>query len=119
MYFPHANIIDIKYHFKRCNSIELAFYIASHILAFNNNYQMHQVSNMLLLNGLQQQYLNYERETVVRRIACNNVRYTRLTSRYVEFCPPLGDVRDPDTLNLSARLKKSISYPLGVAEKTI
>lgn len=49
------------------------------------------------------------REKVVRRIACNNVRYTHLTSlRYVEFCSPLGDVREPDTLNLSARLKKSI-----------
>lgn len=74
---------------------------------------------MLLSNGLQQQCPYYEREAVVRRIACNNVKYTRLTSRYVEFCQPLGDVRKPDTLKLSVRLKKSIPYLLGVAEKSI
>lgn len=71
---------------------------------------------MLSSNGLQQQCPYYEREAVVRRIACNNVRYT-LTSRYVEFCQPLGDVREPDTLTLSVRLKKSIPYLFDVAEK--
>lgn len=73
---------------------------------------------MLLSNGLQQQYLYYEKETVVRRIACNNVRYSRLTSRYGEFCPPLGDVsrtryaqpicsiKEIDSLSSSALLKR-------------
>lgn len=89
------------------------------ILAFINGYRVHRVFRIRLCLTDCNSNVRITRETVVQRIACNNVRYTRLTSRYVEFCQPLGDVQEPDTFNLSARLKKSIPYPLGVAEKTI